>query len=271
MPTARQRATFRKHNIRNGALLVLSEAVKFVNIPVAQDVAEHVKQLAAALKTPKINDSNAQDLTNRVERLLDVLDTLVRLLEGSGNTQTGNHAHTLVELRQFQSRLSDIYSELQDIQLSRHFTKMVSQTQIQERIIQIHDELSRTIVDLTLRLLAAVLASGSNYQLESSRRFKSAAREHTILARRYGVLVTKYNVLARVIRRRQRLTDKRIRGLEGHRESLTRHVDAALLMQSTDKQWVAFLALLSSVNHEAHTDLYMLITSGPLESEVGVS
>ncbi|CAE6430144.1 unnamed protein product [Rhizoctonia solani] len=246
MPTARQRATLSKHNIRNGALLVASEAVKLVNIPVVQDVAEHVKQLVSSLKTPKINDSNARDLANRVGGLSDVLDAVVRLLEGSGHTQASNHAHMVVELCQFQNRLSYIYSELQDIQLSRHFTKMASQTQIQERITGIKDELSRTIVDLTLRLLVAVLASGSNYQLESSRRFKSATREHTVLARRYGVLVTKHNTLVRVTRRHQRLTDKRIRGLERDCEKLTHYVDAALLMQSNKKQRIAFLVLSSS-------------------------
>ncbi|EUC57286.1 hypothetical protein RSOL_217020 [Rhizoctonia solani AG-3 Rhs1AP] len=246
MPRARQRATLSKHNIRNGALLVASEAVKLVNIPVVQDVAEHVKQLVSSLKTPKINDSNAQDLANRVRRLSHVLDAAVRLLKAPGHTQASKHAHMVAELCQFQSRLSCIYSELQVIQLSRHFTKMASQTQIQERITGIKDELSRTIVDLTLRLLVAVLASGSNYQLESSRRFKSATREHAVLARRYGVLVTKHNTLARVTRRHQRLTDKRIRGLERDCKKLTHHVDMALLMQSTDKQRIAFLVLSSS-------------------------
>ncbi|KAG8730471.1 hypothetical protein FRC11_006618, partial [Ceratobasidium sp. 423] len=246
MPTTRKRTTFRKRNLRNGVLLAVSEAAKIVNIPLAQDVARHIKQVAVALKpsmlqAPKTNDLNAQDLARHVEGLLGVLNTAILYLDGSGIANGGVYGEMLIELHQLQAHLSDTYTKLQDLQGSSYTTKLASQTEIRERILQLKEELSRTIVDLTLRLLILVLASGAQTQLTVVRRLNSMGRGHNALARDHDALARQHHALVRVQRasqRRQRISDKRIRGL-------TNKVNAVLLIRQTDEQRIAYFVLLN--------------------------
>ncbi|KAG8755204.1 hypothetical protein FRC11_006192 [Ceratobasidium sp. 423] len=257
MPSTRQRTTFRKRNLRNGALLAISEAAKLVNIPLAQDVARHIKQVAVALKpsvlqAPKTNDSNAKDLAKHVEGLLGVLNTAILYLDGSAIANGGVYGEMLIELHQLQARLSDTYTKLQDLQASSYTTKLASQTEIRERILQLKEELSRTIVDLTLRLLILVLASGTQTQLtvvrginSMTRRHNILAQDHTTLTRDHNALVRKHSVFIRVTQRRQRISDKQIRGLKRDYKNLTHQVNAVLLMRRTDEQRIVYLVLLN--------------------------
>ncbi|CUA73114.1 hypothetical protein RSOLAG22IIIB_10544 [Rhizoctonia solani] len=154
MPLTRQRAatktTFRKGNLRNGAVLALSQVAKVVNLPLAHDVVRHIRQVKVALKpsilqAPKTNDTSAKELASYLEGLLDVLDTALPYLRDTK------------ELDRLCDQLRDARAELMGIQTSDCTTKFASQAQIRDRILQLKEEMSCTIVDLTLRLLAASL------------------------------------------------------------------------------------------------------------------
>ncbi|KEP46607.1 hypothetical protein V565_189920, partial [Rhizoctonia solani 123E] len=153
MPLTRQRTitnnTVRKGNLRNGVVLALSQVAKVMNLPIAHDVARHIHQVTVALKpsilqAPRNNDSSAKGLGNHVAGLLDVLDTALPYLEDTE------------ELEQLYNQLRDAHAELEDIQTSDYTTKFASQTEIRDRIIHLKEEMSRTVVDLTLRLLAVM-------------------------------------------------------------------------------------------------------------------
>ncbi|KDN34487.1 hypothetical protein RSAG8_12425, partial [Rhizoctonia solani AG-8 WAC10335] len=146
------KSTPRKKDLRNGALLFLSQTAKHVNLPLVQDVARHIQRITLALKpsvlqAPKNNDSNARELASHVGRLLDTLDVMLPYLESTD------------ELEQIYNRLQDIFTELEGIRDSQYAAKLASQTQIQEQIAQIKEEISRTMMDLTLGLLTVTLAS----------------------------------------------------------------------------------------------------------------
>ncbi|KAF8754466.1 hypothetical protein RHS01_06107 [Rhizoctonia solani] len=193
----RQRTFRPKRQIRNGALLAVSEAAKLINVPLAQDVAKHVKQLIVALKpsvlqAPKTNDSEAQNLANRVKGLKDVLRIPIQYLEDSEVNAVGSHRDMLEEFCGFQTLLSTTYTELQKIQESSYTNKLASQAEIRERILHLKEELSRTVVDFTLRLLVIVLASSAQGQILITRRLNSAAREHKTLACKHGALVREH-------------------------------------------------------------------------------
>ncbi|KAG8708562.1 hypothetical protein FRC11_006365 [Ceratobasidium sp. 423] len=192
------------------------------------------------LQAPKTNDLNAQDLAKHVEGLLGVLNTAILYLDGSAIAK-GVYGEMLIELHQLQARLSDTYTKLQDLQASSYTTKLASQTEIRERILQLKEELSRTIVDLTLRLLILVLASGAQTQLTVVRRLNSMGRGHNALARDHDALARQHHALQRASQRRQRISDKRIRGL-------THRVNAVLLMRQTDEQRIAHFVLLNGVS-----------------------
>ncbi|CAE6418274.1 unnamed protein product [Rhizoctonia solani] len=250
MPSTRQRTTFRKRNLRNGALLAVSEAAKLVNIPLAQDVARHIKQVAVALKSsvlqaPKTNDLNARDLAKHIEGLLGVLNTALQHLQNSGLPKAGDHDDILVELGQLHTHLSDTHTKLQELQKFSYTTKLASQTEFRERILELKEELSRTIVNLTLRLLVLVLASGAQHQLVMQRRLNSSTREHNALSRDHNALMRKHNALVRVSQRRQRISDNHIRGLRRDCEGLTRQVNAVLFMRRTDEQRISDLVRLN--------------------------
>ncbi|KAG8730470.1 hypothetical protein FRC11_006617 [Ceratobasidium sp. 423] len=237
MPSTRQRIALHKRNLRNGALLAVSEAAKQINIPLAQDVARHIQQVAIALKAPKDNDLNARELETRVGGLLGVLGTSIQQLERSSE---GVHE----ELLQLQTHLTDTHTELQDIQNSRSTTKLVSQAEIRDRILYLKEELSGTIVDITLRLLAIVLAAGAQDRRITVRHFKSATHKHDILAQKHHTLAHRHHILVRqhaalghahrVVQRRQRMSDERIRDLQRNCKGLTQQVNAVLLIRRTD-------------------------------------
>ena len=50
MPAARRQSLLPRRDLRNGTLLALTQAAKLVNIPIAQDVAYHVRRMAVAFK-----------------------------------------------------------------------------------------------------------------------------------------------------------------------------------------------------------------------------
>ncbi|EUC58837.1 hypothetical protein RSOL_280940, partial [Rhizoctonia solani AG-3 Rhs1AP] len=133
-------------------LLALSQVAKVVNLPIAHDVARHIHRVTVALKSsilqaPKNNDSSAKELANHVAELLDVLDTALPYLEDTE------------ELEQLYNQLRDAHVELESMQTSDYTTKFASQTEIRDRIIHLKEDISRTAMDLTLRLLAVMLVS----------------------------------------------------------------------------------------------------------------
>ncbi|CUA74493.1 hypothetical protein RSOLAG22IIIB_11250 [Rhizoctonia solani] len=252
MPSTRQHTPAKKRNFRNGALLAVSEAAKLVNVPLAQDVARHIRQVVVSLKpsvlqAPKTNDSNAGELAKHVEGLLGAMNTAIRYLEGSEVASTSVSGYTLVELHQLHKHLSGTYTKLQGIQTASYTTKLASQTETREDILLLEKELSRTIVELTLRLLVAVLSTGAHHQLIIVQRIESTARKHKALARDHVALVRKHNTLLRVTQRRQSTSDNMVRGLRADCKGLTRQVNAVLLMQRTDEQRIACLVLLNGV------------------------
>ncbi|CAE7140263.1 unnamed protein product, partial [Rhizoctonia solani] len=218
MPSTRQRV-FRKRNLRNGALLAISEAAKLVNIPLAHDVARHIQQIAVAFKpsvlqAPKANDSSAQKLAKDVQGLLDTLNLAIQHLSQSG---AGTHGQIVVELCELQSHLSETYTKLQDIQTSQYTTKLVSQAEIRDQILGLKEGLSQTIVDLTLRLLVIVLNFNAHRQLVIVRRLNNTARHHSDLVREHNALVRKHSALVR----HQRTSNTRMRRLERNCKGLT--------------------------------------------------
>ncbi|KDN34484.1 hypothetical protein RSAG8_12422, partial [Rhizoctonia solani AG-8 WAC10335] len=188
MPLTRQRTTaktaFRKGNLRNGALLALSQVAKAVDLPTAHDVVRHIHQVTVALKpsvfqAPKDNDASAKELANHVAGLLDVLDTALSYLKDTE------------ELDRLCDQLRTAHAELESMQSSDYTTKLASQTQIQDRIIQLKEEMSRTIMDLTLRLLAATLVSRSRDRQRTRQALARAERAERGLAlsnQRFGDL-----------------------------------------------------------------------------------
>ncbi|CAE6449424.1 unnamed protein product, partial [Rhizoctonia solani] len=167
MPTTRRRTdiktSLRKGKLGNAARLTLSQVAKLVSLPVAQDVAHHIHQITVALKAPKDNDSSAKDLADHLAGLLDVLGTALPYLNNAA------------ELVQFCSRLQDTHSELESIQTSQYTTKLASQTQIRDRILQLKEEVFRIMTDLTLRLLVITLADSMH---DRQHTHKALARTH---------------------------------------------------------------------------------------------
>ncbi|KAL5634173.1 hypothetical protein ACGC1H_006116 [Rhizoctonia solani] len=203
MPSTRQRTPFGKRNWRNGTLLAISEATKLVNIPLAQDVARHIRQVAVALKAPKANNSNAQELAKHVEGLIDALNIAVPYLENSGVFGTGVNGDFLTEIQQLHAHLSAAHTRLQELQAPSYITKLASQAEIREGILLLEKELTRTIVELTLRLLVAVLATGAQNQLVIIQHLDTIEQEYSALLRSQ-----------RLTQRRQRTSDKMVRRLE---------------------------------------------------------
>ncbi|GAB1521117.1 hypothetical protein RhiTH_004208 [Rhizoctonia solani] len=179
MPPTRQRTFRPKSQIRNGALLAVSEAAKLINVPLAQDVAKHVKRLIVALKAPKTNDSEAQNLANRVKGLKDVLRIPIQYLEDSEVNAVGSHRDMLEEFCGFQTLLSTTYTELQKIQESSYTNKLASQAEIRERILHLKEELSRTVVDFTLRLLV-IVCTRSNFDNAPSELGSARAQDSSL-------------------------------------------------------------------------------------------
>ncbi|CAE6534874.1 unnamed protein product, partial [Rhizoctonia solani] len=161
MPTTRRRTdiktSLRKGKLGNAAKLTLSRVAKLVNLPVAQDIAHHIHQITVALKAPKDNDSSAKELADHLAGLLDVLDTVLLCLN---NTE---------QLEGFRSQLRDAHAELKSILEAQYTTKLASQTQIQDRIVQLREGISRAVQDLTLRLLV-VSISGSMHDHQRTRK-----------------------------------------------------------------------------------------------------
>ncbi|KAG8746557.1 hypothetical protein FRC11_012665, partial [Ceratobasidium sp. 423] len=149
MPAARRQPTVLKRNIRNGTILAVSEAAKLVNIPIAQDVAHHIRKMAIALKpsvlqASKDNDTNAGELAEWVRQSMDVLNTAFEYMERVGFLETNDGSEVaayLVELQELQYHLLRVHTELQDMQNSQYSTKLASQSQIRDRIIELKEEL----------------------------------------------------------------------------------------------------------------------------------
>ncbi|KEP47300.1 hypothetical protein V565_160770 [Rhizoctonia solani 123E] len=173
------RPTPGKSNLRNGALLALSQTAKHVNLPLVQDVARHIQRITLVLKpsifqAPKVNDLNARELSSHVAKLLDTLDAVLPCLESAD------------ELEQIYNRLQDIYAELEGIRDSQYVAKLASQTRIQERIAQFREEISQTMVDLTIGLLVVTLV---NSMQDRERTQNAFMRIHQDVARQQDALV----------------------------------------------------------------------------------
>ncbi|CAE6430152.1 unnamed protein product [Rhizoctonia solani] len=267
MPSTRQRTPIQKRTLRNGALLAVSKAAKLVNVPLVHDVARHIRQVAVALKpwmlqAPKANDLDAQELAKHVEGLMDALNTAVQYLENSGVSKSGANGDVLEEIHQLHEHLSDTHAKLQELQTASYTTKLASQTEIREGILLLEKDLSRTIVELTLRLLVAVLATGAHNQLVIVQRLhstarkhktlardhKTLARDHKALAREHKALVRKHDVLLCITQRHQRTSDETIRELAGTCKGLEHQVNAVLPLRRTDEQRIAYLLLLNGAS-----------------------
>ncbi|KEP46688.1 hypothetical protein V565_185860, partial [Rhizoctonia solani 123E] len=138
-------------NLRNAAVLTLSQVSKLVNLPVAQDVVRHIHQITVALKpsvlqAPKTNDLTAKELADHVTGLLEVLDAVLP------------HLDDTAELDALYDRLQTARAELESIQASEYTTNLASQTRIQDRIAQLKEEVYCTVLDLTLRLLVMTVS-----------------------------------------------------------------------------------------------------------------
>ncbi|CUA72067.1 hypothetical protein RSOLAG22IIIB_10038 [Rhizoctonia solani] len=130
MPLTRQHTTKptargRKSNLRNGAVLALSQAAKFVSLPLAHEVVRHVKEAMVALKAPKANDSSAKDLEDYVAGLLNAFDTALPMLSQNGDLDR------LCGLL----RIRDAHAELVRIQTSQYTEKLASQAQIRDQVM----------------------------------------------------------------------------------------------------------------------------------------
>ncbi|CAE6443664.1 unnamed protein product [Rhizoctonia solani] len=256
MPSTRQRTPIQKRTLRNGALLAVSKAAKLVNVPLVHDVARHIRQVAVALKpwvlqAPKANDLDAQELAKHVEGLMNALNTAVSYLENSGVSRSGANGNVLEEIHQLHTHLSDTHAKLQKLQTASYTTKLASQTEIREGILLLEKDLSRTIIELTLRLLVVVLSTGAHNQLVIVQRLHSTAREHKALVRDHKTLARKHNGLLRsqrITQRRQRTSDKTIRRLDANCKGLEHQVNAMLLMRRTDEQRIAYLVLLNGAS-----------------------
>ncbi|CUA72060.1 hypothetical protein RSOLAG22IIIB_10031 [Rhizoctonia solani] len=230
MPLTRQRTnaktTFRKGNLRNAAVLTLSQVTKLVNLPIAQDVARHIHQITVALKpsvlqAPKENDLSAKELADHVAGLLVVLDAALPHLDDTADLDT------------LYGRLQTAHAELKSIQASEYTTKLASQTRIREQISQLKEEVYRTVLDLTLRLLVVTLVGN--------------VRDRRALMRTQRATVRQQGALARAEQRLD-ISNQRIRELERVCDALQRQgsLHEAILMRYTDRRGMSCFVLASN-------------------------
>ncbi|CUA72063.1 hypothetical protein RSOLAG22IIIB_10034 [Rhizoctonia solani] len=227
MPLTRRRTetktTLRKGNLRNAAVLTLSQVTKLVNLPIAQDVARHIHHITIALKpsvlqAPKDNDLSAKELADHVAGLLVVLDAALSHLDDTADLDT------------LYGRLQTAHDELKSIQASEYTTKLASQTRIREQISQLKEEIYRTVLDLTLRLLVVTLVGN--------------VRDRRALMRTQRATVRQQSALA-CAERRLDVSNKRIRELERVCDALQRQgsLHEAILMRYTDGRGMSYAVL----------------------------
>ncbi|CUA72070.1 hypothetical protein RSOLAG22IIIB_10041 [Rhizoctonia solani] len=229
MPLSRQHTSTktapRKGKLRNAAVLTLSQVTKLVNIPVAQDVARHIHQITVSLKpsvlqAPKGNDLSAKELAEHIAGLLAVLDIALPYLDMTE------------ELDSLCSRLRGAHAELETMQASQYTTKLGSQTEIRDRIAQLKEEVYRTVLDLTLKLMIVTLAGNmrNHRQIRSvlTRTYRITMRTQQANVRQQGALVRAEQRLAisnQRIRELERLCDVLQRQGVKHETILTRYTD----------------------------------------------
>ncbi|CUA72059.1 hypothetical protein RSOLAG22IIIB_10030 [Rhizoctonia solani] len=179
------KTTSRKGNLRNAAVLTLSQVTKLVNLPVAQDVARHIHQITVALKpsvlqAPKENDLSAKELAEHIAGLLAVLDIAIPYLDGAEG------------LDSLCGRLRGAHAELDTIRASQYTTKLGSQTQFRDRIVQLKEEVYRTVLDLTLKLMIVTLAGNMRNRRQTrgalTRMHKLTTRTRRLTIRQQGAL-----------------------------------------------------------------------------------
>ncbi|KEP47299.1 hypothetical protein V565_160760 [Rhizoctonia solani 123E] len=230
-------AALRKGNLRNAAVLTLSQVSKLVNLPVVQDVARHIHQITAALKpsvlqAPKSNDLSAKGLADQVAGLLGVLDVALPHLDNTAESDA------------LYDQLQTAHAELESIQASEYTTKFASQTRIQDRITQLKEEVYRTVLDLTLRLLVMTLAGNMRDRSTRLRTRKLMIRTHKATVRTQRATVHQQGALVRA-EQRLVLSDQRIEELERMCAAL-QHQGAAhevILMRYTDGRGISYPVL----------------------------
>ncbi|CUA72066.1 hypothetical protein RSOLAG22IIIB_10037 [Rhizoctonia solani] len=228
------KTTSRKGNLRNAAVLTLSQVAKLVNLPVAQDVARHIHQITVALKpsvlqAPKENDLSAKELAEHISGLLDVLDVALPYLDG---------AEGLCSLC---GRLRGAHAELETIRASQYTTKLGSQTQFRDRIVQLKEEVYRTVLDLTLKLMVITLARNMRDRRQTRR---ALMRMHKLTARTRRLTISQQGALVRA-EHRLAISNQRIRELECLCDALQRQgvKHEAILMRYTDGHGISYSVL----------------------------
>ncbi|KAG8685174.1 hypothetical protein FRC11_010990 [Ceratobasidium sp. 423] len=157
MPAARRQFTLSRRDLQNGTILAVTQAAKLVNIPIAQDVVCHVRKMATALKpsvlqAPKDNDTSARELAKCVKQLVDALDRASEYIDKTGFLEMDGSDEVLghlVELDKLRDHLSQVHSELQAIQDVQYSTKLASQSQIRNRILELKEELWQNNIQIS--------------------------------------------------------------------------------------------------------------------------
>ncbi|KAL5635246.1 hypothetical protein ACGC1H_003068 [Rhizoctonia solani] len=240
MPTTRRhtdpKPASRKGSLRNAAALTLSQVTKLVNLPVAQDVARHIHQITVALKAPKTNDLGAKELADQVAGLLDVLDAALP------------HLDNTAELDALYDRLKTAHAELESIQTSEYMTKLASQNRIRDQIAKLKEEMSRTVTDLTLRLLLITLAGNMRDSSTLLRTRKLTISTHKTTLRTQRATVRQQGALVRA-EQRLTLSNQRIEELERMCAALQCQGAAheVILMRYTDGQGISYPVLALNV------------------------
>ncbi|CAE6500700.1 unnamed protein product [Rhizoctonia solani] len=236
--TGSTKGTSRKGNLRNAAVLTLSQVAKLVNLPAAQDVARHIHQITVALKpsvlqAPKENDLSAKELAGHIAGLLAVLDIALLHLNGAEG------------LDSLCSRLRGAHAELENIQASQYTTKLGSQTQFRDRIVQLKEEVYRTVLDLTLKLMVVTLAGNMRDRRQTRRALmrmhKLTTHTHRITMRTQQTTVRQQGALVRA-EHRLAISNQRILELECLCDALQRQSvkHEAILMRCNEPDYECF-------------------------------
>ncbi|KAG8792897.1 hypothetical protein FRC12_004553 [Ceratobasidium sp. 428] len=177
-----------------GAALLAAEALDLVNLPAANNLAQHVHEWVKSLKVsyilpfsrlnrqtdtnqprilqaPANNDQDARDLTSYIDRYVWLAETAANFISDlDAAYQNESTAKFLLQLQGFHEYLGGLRTELESLQDERLMVKLACQTDIKSRLDEKREELlDQTILFcLEIGLFANCTAAQSRQRQRSS-------------------------------------------------------------------------------------------------------
>ncbi|KEP52309.1 hypothetical protein V565_047580 [Rhizoctonia solani 123E] len=148
-PTLNNPKNSRRRSFLGATGLVAKSLTKVVDLPGLREPVRAAQDIATALKAPKNNDANAQELIDRIE------DILAQIKPSFGGTE-------YEELKKYRpglfvaiGKLEAIKLELLDIKSKNYATKLARQQDIEQFLNKKEHELHRAIQDLCVSRLCS--------------------------------------------------------------------------------------------------------------------